>query len=184
MSVDQLKSAVPDWAKDIRLNLSSLLNGTSLTEQQLWGTMLASAIASRNEMVLAGIDEDASRHLSDDAKAAAKAAAGVMAMNNIYYRFTHLVGHEDYAKMPARLRMNVIGNPGVDKVDFELWCLAVSAINGCGRCIESHEREIIDKGASKEAVQDAVRVAAVVHAAAVVLEAEDHFYASSTVIEV
>jgi alkyl hydroperoxide reductase subunit D len=180
MSIDALKAAIPDWAKDIRLNLGSLLNGTSLNEQQLWGTLLASAIAGRNEVVLAGIDEEADKHLSPLAKEAAKSAAAVMAMNNVYYRFTHLVGQADYAKMPARLRMNVIGNPGVDKVDFELWCLAVSAINGCGRCMESHEHEIIAKGASKEMVQDAARVAAVVQAVAVVLQAEDHFYAAST----
>ena len=90
---------------------------------------------------------------------AAKAAAAVMAMNNVYYRFTHLVEKPDYSTMPARLRMNVIGNPGVDQLDFELWSLAVSAINGCGKCIESHEHEVISKGATKEMVQDAVRIA-------------------------
>jgi len=182
MSVEALKAAVPDWAKDIRLNLSSIMNGTSLTEQQLWGTLLATAIASRNELVLAGIDEEADVKLSPEAKEAAKAAAAVMAMNNVYYRFTHLVGQPDYGTMPARLRMNVIGNPGVDKVDFELWCLAVSAINGCGRCMESHEHEVVSKGASKEVVHDAVRVASIVHATAVVLQAEDHFYAASSAI--
>lgn len=179
MTIESLKAAFPDYAKDIKLNLSSLMQITSLNEQQLHGTLLACAIASRNEMVLSAIDEEVSSHLSTEAKEAAKAAAAVMAMNNIYYRFQHLVQKPDYTTMPARLRMNVIANPGVDKADFELWCLAVSAINGCGRCIESHEHEVIEKGLSKEAVQDSVRIAAVIHATAVTLQAEDHFYAST-----
>jgi alkyl hydroperoxide reductase subunit D len=99
----------------------------------------------------------------------------------VYYRASHLLGNDEYIKMPARLRMNVIGNPGVEKEDFELWCLAVSAINGCGTCLESHERVVIEKGLTTQQVQDAVRVAAVVHAAAVTLEAEDHFYAAASV---
>jgi lipoyl-dependent peroxiredoxin subunit D len=178
VTIDSLKSAFPDYAKDIKLNLSSLGQITSLTEQQLYGAMLATAIASRNEMVLAALDEEATKYLSPEAKEAAKGAAAVMAMNNIYYRFTHLVNKDEYANMPARLRMNIIGNPGVDKVDFELWCLAVSAVNGCGKCLESHEEVVTKGGLSTEAVQDAVRIAAVVHAAAVTLAGEDHFFAA------
>jgi len=94
-----------------------------------------------------------------------------MGMNNVYYRFTHLVGG-DYSRMPAKLRMNVIGRPGVEKVDFELWCLAVSAINGCGACMESHERVVREGGLLAEQAQAAVRIAAVVHAVAAVLDGE------------
>ena len=95
-----------------------------------------------------------------------------MAMNNIYYRSIHLLSNKEYGKLPARLRMNIIGNPGVEKLDFELWSLAVSAINGCGMCLDSHEREVIGKGASKEGVQDALRIASVLHAAAAVIDGE------------
>jgi alkyl hydroperoxide reductase subunit D len=94
-----------------------------------------------------------------------------MGMNNVYYRFTHLVGG-DYRSMPARLRMNVMAKPGVEKVDFELWSLAVSAINGCGMCMEAHEKVVLQGGLSKEQVQAAVRIAAVVHAVAAVLDGE------------
>jgi lipoyl-dependent peroxiredoxin subunit D len=172
MSIDRLKSAFPDYAKDIKLNLSSVAQITSLSEQQLYGTLLASAIASRNEFVLVELREEAAAHLDQAALNAVKSAAAVMAMNNVYYRFLHLVENPEYKNMRAGLRMNVLGNPGVPKVDFELWSLAVSAINGCGSCIASHEREVIEKGATREAVQDAVRIAAIVHAAAVTLEAE------------
>ena len=94
-----------------------------------------------------------------------------MGMNNVYYRFTHLVGG-DYPSMPAKLRMNVMARPGVEKVDFELWSLAVSAINGCGMCMESHEKVVLHGGLTKEQVQAAVRIAAVVHAVAGVMDAE------------
>lgn len=172
MSIDALKSRLPEYAKDLKLNLSGLPNTPGLTEQQLWGTLLASAIASRNAEVTAAIAEEAGRHLSEPADQAAKAAAAITGMNNIYYRFTHLIGNKDYAGMPAKLRMNVIANPGVDRVDFELWSLAVSIINGCGKCIDAHEREVLGKGLSKEAVQNVARIAAVVHAVAATLEAE------------
>jgi alkyl hydroperoxide reductase subunit D len=134
---------------------------------------VASAIAARNSALRDAVIEAAGRHLGPAALNAAKSAAAIMGMNNVYYRFTHLVGQDDYAAMPARLRMQVIGNPGVEKVDFELWSLAVSAINGCGRCLEAHERVVTGQGLSREAVQDAVRIAAVIHGVAVVLDAED-----------
>ena len=112
----------------------------------------------------------AAGQLDEAALNAARAAARVMGMNNVYYRFLHLVADEEYGRLPARLRMNVIGNPGIDRTDFELLSLAVSAVNGCGTCVASHERKVREGGLSREAVQSAVRIAAVVHGAAVALE--------------
>ena len=94
-----------------------------------------------------------------------------MAMNNVYYRFT-IWSAATTPNMPAKLRMNVMAKPGVDKGTFELWSLAVSAINGCGMCMESHERAVRQHGLTAEQVQAAVRIAAVVHAAAATLDAE------------
>jgi alkyl hydroperoxide reductase subunit D len=91
-------------------------------------------------------------------------------MNNIYYRSLHLMSNTDYAKMPARLRMNVIANPGIDTADFELYSLAASAVNGCGACLDAHERQLTQHGFSAQGVHSAVRIAAVIHAAAVTLE--------------
>ena len=96
-----------------------------------------------------------------------------MAMNNVYYRFVHLVHADDYKTLPAKLRMNAMAKPGVDKVDFELWSLAVSAVNGCGMCLESHEKVLREHGLSAEQVQAAVRIAATVHAVARTLAAEE-----------
>ncbi len=172
MNLETLRQSLPDYAKDIKLNLGSVLSQSSLAEGQAWGTALAAAIAARNEQLTAAIAAEAAAKLPPEALQAAKAAAAVMAMNNIYYRFVHLLPKGGYGQLPARLRMNVIANPGVDKLDFELWSLAVSAVNGCGLCLEAHEREVLGKGASKQQVQDAVRIAAVIHAAATVLDAE------------
>ena len=136
--------------------------------------MLASALASRNAVVIQAIQEDAASHLDEAAMNAVKAAAAIMAMNNIYYRFIHLSADKQYQQMPARLRMNIIAKPGVDKVDFELWSLAVSAINGCGMCIDAHAKELLGKGVSAETVQHAVRIASIIHAVSVTLETEQH----------
>lgn len=173
MSIESLKERLPTYAKDIKLNLSGVANSTALNEQQLWGAMLAAALAARNPTVIAAVASDAAKHLTPAAEAAAKSAAAVMAMNNIYYRAMHLIRDDDLSRMPARLRMSVIGNPGVDKADFELWSLAVSAVNGCGMCLEAHAREVAAKGLGRDAVQDALRIAAIIHATAAVIEGEN-----------
>ncbi|WP_026442840.1 carboxymuconolactone decarboxylase family protein [Pseudacidobacterium ailaaui] len=173
MQLDSLIDSLPSHAKDLKLNYSSLVRqNTELTPQQLWGTVVASAIATRNpDLTAASLDEGA-KQLSQQALEAAKAAASVMGMNNIYYRFLHLTSNEKYATMPARLRMNVMRTHGVDHNDFELWSLAVSAINGCGKCIDSHEKVVREKGVTEETILAVVRVASVIHAIGTVLDAE------------
>jgi len=171
MSLTNLKDQLPEYAKDIKLNVSSLLNNTLLTEQQLWGTILVSAIAARNRAVLEAVQLDAKEKLSEAAFNAAGSAAAIMAMNNIYYRFVHLAENTEYRQLPAGLRMNILANPGVDKVDFELWSLAVSIINGCGKCIDAHEHQLRKHGMTTEQVQAIAKVAAVIHSLAVTLEA-------------
>jgi alkyl hydroperoxide reductase subunit D len=172
MSTETLKSHLPEYAKDLKLNLSSLAAETVLSEQQKAGAFVASALAARNSAVSEALIAEFAPRLSPEALNAAKAAAAIMAMNNIYYRFVHLASAPDYKALPAKLRMNVIGKPGVEKVDFELWSLAVSAINGCGACIESHEKIVREHGITAEQVQAAVRIAAVVHAVAATLDGE------------
>ena len=173
MAIEDLKSRLPEYAKDLKLNLSGLINAPEgMSEQQLWGCLLAAAIASRNELVTASILEDAVTHLDEAALAGVKGAAAIMGMNNIYYRFVHMVSDKEYSTMPAKLRMNVMMNPGVPKVDFELWALVVSAVNGCQSCVDSHERVLREKELDRTAIQHAVRIAAVVHAIAATMDAE------------
>lgn len=172
MSIDKIKNLIPDYAKDIKLNLSSLIVHETLNPQQLWGTFLASALASKNQFVIAQIEEEAKENLSAEAMESVKAAAAIMAMNNVYYRFVHLTSNKEYQTMQAKLRMNILANPGVEKKDFELWSLAVSAINACGMCIDAHENTLIKEGVSKEEIQTAVRIAATINAVSAVLTGE------------
>jgi alkyl hydroperoxide reductase subunit D len=175
MDVTPIKSLIPEHAKDLRLNIAAVLSpegAPGLSAAQISGIALASAIAARNPALLREVAALAATHLDAAHLNAARAAAAIMAMNNVYYRFTHLVGNDEYARLPARLRMNVIGNPGVDKTDFELYSLAVSAINGCGACVAAHERAVRQAGLPAEAVQSAVRIAAVIHGIAVAIESQ------------
>ena len=171
MELEQLLNYVPEYAKDLKLNLGSVTRQPELTEQQTWGTVAACAIASRNPQLLESLLAEAAKHLSEQALFAAKGAAAIMGMNNIFYRFRHLSSNEKFATMPARLRMQIIAKHGSDPVDFELWCLAISAINGCGLCVDSHEKVLREKGVDEEKVLAVVRIASTVHALAVVFDA-------------
>jgi alkyl hydroperoxide reductase subunit D len=174
--VDALRDRIPDYARDLRLNLSTVLTpqgAPGLGDSQLWMTALASAIASRNAELARVVEAEAATRLAPAEIEAARSAAAIMGMNNVYYRFLHLVEDEEYAKLPARLRMNVIGNPGIARADFELISLAVSAVNGCGKCVTAHERILRQHEVGREAVQSAVRIASVIHAVAGVLDYED-----------
>jgi alkyl hydroperoxide reductase subunit D len=169
--IEALKDRIPDFAKDVKLNLSSMAADETLGAQTKYGLFLAAAIATRNPDLIAAMEAEATSKLTPSAIAAARSAAAIMAMNNVYYRFLHLASNKEYGTMPARLRMNVIANPGVDKTDFELWSLAVSAINGCGTCIDSHEKVLKDAGVSAATIQTTVRFAAIIQSVAVALEA-------------
>ena len=172
MSLDALRETLPAYAKDLSLNLSSLAAETALSDQQKWGVFLASAHAVGVAPVVRAVEAAASAALSPEAVSGAKAAAAIMGMNNIYYRSLHLMRNHEYRTLPARLRMNVIANLGVDKTDFELWCLAVSAINGCGMCLDAHEEELRKAGVPAQSIQAALRIAAVVHAVSQTLRGE------------
>jgi len=174
MSLDALRETLPAYAKDLSLNLSSLANESVLSDQQKWGAFVASAHAVGQRSVVSAVESAAAQAgLSPEALQAAKAAAAIMGMNNVYYRALHLISNPEYRTLPARLRMNVLANPGVEKADFELWSLAVSAINGCGMCLDSHEAELKKHDVPAQNIQAALRIAAVVNAVSRVLEAED-----------
>jgi alkyl hydroperoxide reductase subunit D len=172
MSLEQLLSTVPGYANDLTHNIGVVLRQKELTAQQTWGTAVSCAIAARNPRLLGAILADAAPHLNQQSLDAAKAAAAVMGMNNIFYRFRHFTSNEKYTRIPARLRMQVVRTHGSDPVDFELWCLAVSAMNGCEVCVDAHEKTLREKGMSEESIVAVVRIASVIHALAAVVEAE------------
>ncbi len=168
MSLKAFADALPDYAKDVRLNLGSVLSDQTLGDQRKYGLLLTCAHATAYKPIVEAAEAEAEGKLSAEAANAARAAAAVMAQNNVYYRFVHLASNPVYGTLPAKLRMNVIGSPGIEKADFELFSLAVSAMNGCGMCIDSHERLLIQEGVKPEAVQAAARIGAVLKAAATV----------------
>jgi len=168
--LEELRESIPEPARDIKLNLQSVLQPGSLSPAQRWGVAIASAVATRNAKLRDAMLADARVDVGADVIDDALAAAALMAMNNVYYRFRHLIGKASYNQMPARLRMQRIAKPATNKADFELFCLAVSAINGCEACIRSHEAVVLQGGLSEEQVHDAIRIAAVVNAASVAIE--------------
>jgi alkyl hydroperoxide reductase subunit D len=168
MSLKAFAETLPDYAKDLRLNIGSLLSDATLDDQRKYGLFLACAHGTGYKPIVEAAEAEVAGKLSPEAANAAKAAAAIMAMNNVYYRFVHLATNNEYGTLPAKLRMNVIGNPGIDKADFELFSLAVSAQNGCGMCIDSHEKVLKQHGVNAETIQTAVRIAAVVKAVATV----------------
>lgn len=168
-----LRERLPEAAKDIKLNLQSVLGQSSLTPAQRWGVAVASALAARNAELSRALVADARREVGDAVVEDATAAAALMSMNNVFYRFRHLVGKPEYGDKPARLRMNRLAKPATNSADFELFSLAVSAINNCETCVQAHEKTVVGGGITADQVHDAVRIAATIHAAAVALEAAE-----------
>lgn len=172
MDLNALLETVPDHVRDLKLNLTGLLADPTLTDEQRYGSALTAAYVSRNARLTRAILAEATTHLSAEAINAAKIAASIMGMNNVYYRFRHVVSEKQYETMPTKLRMQSLARPGIEKANFELYCLVASAINGCSACSDSHEKVVRQAGLSLEAVQTGVRIASVVHGLAVALEIE------------
>jgi alkyl hydroperoxide reductase subunit D len=172
MTYEEFLDSIPEYAKDLKLNLTSLLKQAELTEQQTWGTVIAAAMGARHPRLTAILHAEAAKFASPETEKAAKTAAAVMGMNNVYYRFSHMFQDDSYSTIPARLRMNGIRTHGGDPVDFELYCTAVSAINNCSACVTSHERVLREKGVTKETIAAAVRLSSVIHALALVFDTE------------
>lgn len=173
MSLADLRSQIPDYAKDLRLNLESVLSepgSPGLDGKQIRTIALASAIGARYLPLVAAIEGYAAEQLSPEEIDGARAAAAMMAMNNVFYRATHLIHNDEYGQLRAGLRMNIMANPGIDRITFELASLAVSAVNGCGACMDSHERTVRKHDVSAQGVHSTLKIAAVVHAVAVTLE--------------
>ena len=173
-TLESLRERLPESAKDIKLNLQSVLASSGhLTPQQRWGVAVAAALASRYPALSRAVLAEARREVGDAVVDDAVAAAALMGMNNVFYRFKHRIGKPGYQDKPARLRMNRLAKPLTNKVDFELFSLAVSAINDCESCVRAHEQAVTEGGLSEDAVVDTARIAASIHAAAVALDAAD-----------
>lgn len=168
--VDALRETFPEPAKDLKLNLGSAASSEYLDAEQLWGVALASAHYIGNAALRDALVTDArAAGVADAVFEDAQAAAAIMGMNAVYYRFRHLVGKESYGKKPARLRMQYMSRPKTSKATFELMSLAIAALAGCETCVKAHENSVLQHGLSEEHVHDTARLAAILHGAAVAL---------------
>lgn len=174
-NLEQLKAALPEYAKDIKINLGTLLGEQNqvLTSKQILGVALTSAYAAKQKTLIHVLEKEAQNILNETEIKAVKSATTVMAMNNIYYRFLHISADKEYAQMPVGLRMQAIVNHGIDNIDFEVFSLAASVVNGCGMCIDAHANQLLKHQLSKTQVQMVAKIAAVVNSAAQILTIEN-----------
>ncbi|MBX3431498.1 MAG: carboxymuconolactone decarboxylase family protein [Hyphomonadaceae bacterium] len=173
MSIDALLEHTVGYAADQKRNLAALIAAPGLTEQQKWGCLLACAYATQSQPLIKAMEMETTIRLAPVARLAAKSAATVMAMNTVYYTAINLLSNHDYRRQPAGLDMTALGQSDVDKIDFELWAFAVSAIYQCGPCLNAHEAELHKRNVPIDHIQTALRIAALVNALAQILSIEE-----------
>ena len=169
--VNTLKARLPDYAKDIRLNLDAVILRSSLTQSHAAGAALAAAFAANSTLIVDAIREDAT--LPDAHRNAALTAAALMGMNNVWYPFVEMSGDTELSTVRPELRMNAYAtHGGVDRPSFELYALAASIVGKCEFCVRSHYKLLKESGFTTQQLRDVGRIAAVINAAAQVIAAE------------
>ncbi|MBC2601976.1 carboxymuconolactone decarboxylase family protein [Puniceicoccus vermicola] len=172
--IKELLTELPEEAKDLRINLKRVLEGESLTSDQTWGTALAAAYYIRHPELTAAVLADAkAAGVAEATLEDARAAAAIMGMNTIYYRFRHLMKSEAYNQRPANLRMMRMQQVASTKEDFELFSIGPAALAGCEMCLKAHEAAVKKGGMNEDNVHDAVRIASILHGVAVALDSAD-----------
>jgi alkyl hydroperoxide reductase subunit D len=167
----ELLSSLPTEAKDLRINAKRVLGGESLSTEQTWGTALAAAYYIRHPKLTAALLADAKAiGISDAILEDARAAASIMGMNTIYYRFRHLMNSEAYNQRPANLRMMRMKQVTSTAVNFELFSIGPAALAGCEMCLKAHEAAVKQGGLNEDNVHDAVRISAILNGVAVALD--------------
>ena len=169
--LDSLKALVPDYAKDIRLNLDATIARSSLPAREAAGTALAAAFAAKSTPIVDAIR--GSHVLAPVDAQAALTAAALMGMNNVWYPYVEMAADPELKTLRAELRMNAYANHGgVDKRAFELYALAASIVGKCEFCIASHYKLLKETGVTTQELRDVGRIAAAVNAAAQVIAIE------------
>ncbi len=169
MTIKELVSTFPDYAKDIKLNYSKVLNEDILNKKQLYGIILISSFTSQLNSLKEAAIEETKEFIDKELMEDIYGAYSIMSMNAIYYRFTHLTSDADYFTMPANLRMQYLSKFKIDKSNFEMLCLAVAVIIGCGKCINAHENVLRENNISKLHIQTVARIASVINSIANVI---------------
>lgn len=167
-----IKNLIPDYAKDIRLNLDGTIARSSLEGNDAVGVALAAAFAAKSPPIIHAIRD--AGVLSAEETNGALTAAALMGMNNVWYPYIEMAENNDLKTQPAGLRMNAYASHGgVDKRRFEMYALAASIIGKCHFCVKSHFDTLIKEGMSTTQLRDVGRIAATINAAAQVIAAEN-----------
>jgi alkyl hydroperoxide reductase subunit D len=162
---DTIKSALPEYAKDTRLNLDAVLLRSSLDADVAMGCAVAALAATGNGKVLGILLADAPVHAE-----AAMTAASIMSMNNTWYPYVEMTQDPNLQGLPAQLRMNAIANHGgTTKSNFEAFSLAASIVGKCEFCVKAHYATLKKEGYTVEQLRDIGRIAAVMNSVAKVL---------------
>lgn len=169
-SLQSIKDRIPDYAKDLRLNLDAVLNRSSLTPAQASGAALAAAFAAKSAPLIAALRDGG---IDATQAQAALTAAALMGMNNVWYPYVEMAADPELKTVRAELRMNAYAtHGGVDRLSFDLYALAASIAGKCEFCIRSHYKLLRENGFSTQQLRDVGRIAAVVNAVAQVLAVE------------
>lgn len=170
--LNSIKERIPDYAKDIRLNLDGTIARSSLEGNDAVGVALAAAFAAKSKTIVEAIR--GAGVLSPEETQAVLTAASLMGMNNVWYPYIEMAADDELKTQPAGLRMNAYANHGgVDKRRFEMYALAASIVGKCHFCVKSHYHLLKnEQGMSAQQLRDVGRIAAVINAAAQVIAAE------------
>jgi alkyl hydroperoxide reductase subunit D len=167
--VDQLKESLPEYAKDIKLNLDSVINRSTIDSEQATYLSIAAAFATGNGKLLAFITANATDEIE---KNAALTAGALMAQNNVWYPYVEMANDPSLSGLPAQLRMNAIGSHGgTTKAKFEAYSLASSIIGKCHFCVKAHYETLKNEGYTIEQLRDIGRIAATINALSKILSA-------------
>ena len=172
MNVSEVISNFPDYAKDIKLNYSKIINEGIFEKNLLYSIIYVSVLTTKANNLLEAVKEESKEYLTNDEIEDIYGAYSVMSMNAIYYRFTHLATEFDYFSLPANLRMQYLTRTKMQKSEFEMLCLAVAVIIGCGKCINAHEQVLRNDNISNQKIQTVARIASVVNAVANVMRVQ------------
>ena len=174
--IDQLKDAIPDYAKDTRLNLDAVLKRSTLDPVEAEACALAALVATGNGKLLTWVLENTDLNIKTDTqdnvreRDAAMAAASIMAQNNVWYPYVEMVDDPQLKGLPAQLRMNaILHHGGTTKARFEAYSLAASIVGKCHFCVRAHYDTLKKEGYSVEQLRDIGRIAAVMNSVAKVL---------------
>ena len=166
MNIQETLNTFPEYAKDIKLNYSKIINENIFNQQQLYGIILVSSFATKMDDLVKAAFNEAKDIIDETLIEDVYGAFSLMSMNAIYYRFTHLATENDYSNMPANLRMQYMNKHKMSKPDFEMLCLAVAIIMGCGKCINAHEKVLTENNITTQSIQAIARIASIVNAIA------------------